>query len=549
LQNFSTGDILTSGMIRALHTSDWHLGSQLYEKDRLEEQKQFLGWLTKTIAEEQINVLVAAGDIFDNRAPSIAAQTLYFEFLAGLLELGQDRPEIFIIAGNHDSPQFLNAPREILSHLRIHIVSTAGDSPEGEVFTIRDTGGKPLLAICAVPFLRERDLRLISDLGSGDDPVAAYREAAAGHFRAAVDLTKRNMPELPVLVMGHLFLGGAALSDNASERLREVGKLSSMPPEMLPSADYYALGHLHRPQCISGMEHCRYSGSPMAMSFNEAEQTKSVTIVEFESPPHQHDPSRSGGPRITCKEVPGFSRLEQIRGNAETIRKRLEEIKAAETGRYSHASSTKLTASAELTATMPLFIEIQLTGSGGGNVQDFWAEIDSLRSEALEKRYSISILAKQDLRDTGATAAAANFTEIRALKPVDVFERKLDEEHIEEEKRNPGTGRRTILGTWIPSCSCWGAKKTGRKKIWRWRKNGKVLLQLLLKRPKAKRQNPRKSLKFWEKTSPRQPPPWRMRSAGFPNLPGPEFPASDFPAPKCPAPPSFSAPPVCSRNR
>jgi exonuclease SbcD len=425
LQNFSTGDILITGMVRALHTSDWHLGSQLYEKDRLEEQKQFLGWLTKTIAEEKIGVLAVAGDIFDNPAPSVAAQILYFEFLAGLLELGQGRPEIFIIPGNHDSPQFLSAPREILSHLRIHIVPAAEPHrPEGEVFAIRDTKGSPLLAVCAVPFLRERDLRLISDLGSGDDPAAAYREAAAGHFRAAVDLAKRSIPEVPVLVMGHLFLGGAVLSDDTSERFREVGKLSFMPPEMLPPADYYALGHLHRPQCIRGMEHCRYSGSPMAMSFSEAEQTKSVTIVEFESASYQYDLFRTGGPRITCKEVPRFSRLERIRGNAETIRQRLEEIKAEKTGQAASASQAA-----------PLFIEIQLTGAAG-NVQDFWAEIDSLRAEALEKRYSFSILAKQDLRDTGAAAAAADFTEIRALKPVDVFERKLDEEHIEGEKRN-----------------------------------------------------------------------------------------------------------------
>jgi exonuclease SbcD len=440
-------------MVRALHTSDWHLGSQLYEKDRLEEQKQFLAWLTKTIAEEKIGVLAVAGDIFDNHAPSLAAQTLYFEFLAGLLELGQARPEIFIIAGNHDSPQFLSAPREILSHLRIHIVSAAGEPPQGEVFAIRDDKNNPLLAVCAVPFLRERDLKLVSDLGSGDDPAAQYREAASAHFRAAVDLAKSSAPEVPVLVMGHLFLGGAALSDDASERLREVGKLSSMPPELLPPADYYALGHLHRPQCVQGLEHCRYSGSPMAMSFSEAGQAKSVTIVEFDSASYQYDLFRSGGPRITLREVPPFSRLEQIRGNDETIRKRLEEIKAFETGRSppsaeqppsaTQSASAEQPASAKLPMTAlsvavlpppPLFIEIQLTACRG-NVQDFWAEIDGLRSEALENRYSFSILAKQDLRDTGDAVAASDLTEIRALKPVDIFERKLDEEHVEGENR------------------------------------------------------------------------------------------------------------------
>jgi exonuclease SbcD len=396
-------------MVKVLHTSDWHLGAQLYEKDRLEEQKLFLHWLHDTIEEEKIHVLVVSGDIFDNYVPSVQAQALYYEFLARLLVLAP-RPEIFITAGNHDSPQFLNAPKELLSHLNIHIVSEIlPDNSDGEIFEIRDEKEKPLLALCAVPFLRERDLKLIVDLGAGDDPVRKYQEAAAAHYSRVLERAKSKIPGLPVLVTGHLFLGGAVLSDDSSERFREVGRLSSMSAELLPRADYYALGHLHRPQNIGGVEYCRYSGSPIAMSFSEAGQQKSVVIAEFESEARQYDLFRPAEPQITLLEIPQWQKLEQIKGDADTIRKRLAEIKAANE---------------------KVFLEIQIT-SCAGNMLDFQAEIDGLRAEILERRYNFSILASKDMRNPLQNEGAGeDVTEVASLKPMDVFMRKLEAEEI-----------------------------------------------------------------------------------------------------------------------
>ncbi|GHV84628.1 nuclease SbcCD subunit D [Spirochaetia bacterium] len=422
-------------MIKALHTSDWHLGAQLYEKDRLEEQRLFLSWLAKTIETEKIRVLVISGDIFDNYAPSVPAQTLYYEFLAGMLKL-KTPLEIFIIAGNHDSPQFLNAPKEILSHLQIHIVSdltldtlpnpdNEGSSLDGfehEIFEIKNEKNIPLLAVCAVPFLRERDLKLITDLGSDSaDAAVKYRDAAAAHYRRVVERARKKIPGVPVLVTGHLFLSGAVLSDDTSERLREVGKLSSLPADMLPEADYYALGHLHRPQCIAGNERRRYSGSPIAMSFSEAGQDKSVVIIEFDSAMGQYDLFSSTEssvlewmPRIELRAIPRFSELEQIRGDTETIRKRLAEIQAADE---------------------KVFIDIQVT-SCAGNIYDFWDEVNNIKAEALEKRSRFSILAAQDKRTAAEnTPLPETLTEVSSLQPVDVFVRKLEAENITEDER------------------------------------------------------------------------------------------------------------------
>jgi exonuclease SbcD len=396
-------------MVKVLHTSDWHLGAQLYEKDRLDEQKLFLSWLHGVIEKEKIHALVVSGDVFDNYVPSVQAQALYYEFLAGLLVL-EARPEIFIIAGNHDSPQFLNAPGALLSHLNIHIVSEiSADKPDGEIFEIRDEKEKPLLALCTVPFLRERDLKLIADLGAGDDPFRKYQEAAAAYYTRMIARAKNKMPGLPVLVMSHLFLEGSVLSDDTSERFREVGRLSSMPAELLPRADYYALGHLHRPQNIGGMEYCRYSGSPIAMSFSEAGQQKSVVIAEFENEACGHDLSRPAELQINLLEIPQWQKLERITGDTQSIRKRLDEIKAANE---------------------KVLLEIQVVSCAGA-ILDFQAEIDGLRAEILEKRYNFSILASRDMRNPlqNVTAGEA-FTEVASLRPMDVFERKLEAEEI-----------------------------------------------------------------------------------------------------------------------
>ena len=114
--------------MKILHTADWHIGRALYGRKRYDECEAFLNWLICTLKKENIEVLLVAGDIFDNAAPSNRAQELYYRFLRQVA----DSPcrHVIIIAGNHDSPSFLNAPKELLKALHVHVVGCISENPE-----------------------------------------------------------------------------------------------------------------------------------------------------------------------------------------------------------------------------------------------------------------------------------------------------------------------------------------------------------------------------------------------------------------------------------
>ena len=197
--------------MKVLHTSDWHLGAVLHNEDRQEEHRQFLSWLLETMESECIDALIVSGDIFDVYAPSTAAQKLYYDFLAGIIRMG-NKPEVFIIAGNHDSRHFLAAPSDILSKLKIHIVSAADtEKLENLIFELNDNSGGTALTVCAIPFLREKDLKISgaalkpdpSGLDGSDSLSAQYNREAAAFYHKVYDTAKTK--KVPVLMTGMLF--------------------------------------------------------------------------------------------------------------------------------------------------------------------------------------------------------------------------------------------------------------------------------------------------------------------------------------------------------
>jgi exonuclease SbcD len=390
--------------IRALHTSDWHLGAQLHEQERVEEHKKFLSWLESLIISERIDVLIIAGDIFDTYAPPVSAQSLYYDFLGALAGMGNTRPEIIIIAGNHDSPLFLGASRDLLSRLKIHVVSPAPGADD-EIFEINNPGPPACagLIVCAIPFLRDRDLKVMADLSARDDISGLYRDAASKRYHEAFARAKKTAPGAPVIMTGHLFMDGGSPSDNYSERVREAGKLSSLPLGLLPDADYFALGHLHRPQAVGGKEHCRYSGSPLAMSFSEAGQVKSVVIAEFER--------GKAKPLIRLKEIPQWQKLEQIKGNPVKIRQRLEEIKNANEN---------------------VWVDI-VVNDFSGEIMGFWNELDAfIASSAKDALYKLLTRRYETEKQGTETEETETFTGISDLDPLLIFKRKLKDENVQD---------------------------------------------------------------------------------------------------------------------
>ena len=153
--------------MRILHTSDWHIGSTLYGRKRYDETQKFLAWLIELIRDEAIDALLVPGDIFDTSTPSYQAQALYYGFLSDVSRKTSCR-QVVITSGNHDSPTFLDAPKPLLNALNVSVVGSISQ-PQDELVELKDAAGVTQALVCAVPFLRERDVRFSEEGESADD--------------------------------------------------------------------------------------------------------------------------------------------------------------------------------------------------------------------------------------------------------------------------------------------------------------------------------------------------------------------------------------------
>ena len=309
--------------MKILHTSDWHLGRTLYGRKRHEEFQALLSWLAETIQQNGIDALLVAGDVFDTSTPSNRAQELYYRFLCQVA--ASSCQHVVIIAGNHDSPSFLDAPRELLKALDVHVIGSACEMPEDEVLMLRNEQGAPELIVCAVPYLRDRDIRSAEAGESVEDKERKLIEGIRDHYAAVAAIAERKRGELgvdiPIVAMGHLFTAGGQTIDGDGVRELYIGSLAHVAAGIFPACiDYLALGHLHVPQKVSGSETMRYSGSPLPMCFGEAGQRKSVCLVEFQG----------AAASVQLIDVPVFQRLERITGDWESISSRILELSKAD---------------------------------------------------------------------------------------------------------------------------------------------------------------------------------------------------------------------------
>lgn len=310
--------------MKILHTSDWHIGRTLYGRKRYEEFEAFLTWLSETIQENAIDVLLVAGDVFDTSAPSNRAQELYYRFLCRVA--ASSCRHVVIVAGNHDSPSFLNAPKQLLKALDVHVVGSSTESPEDEVLVLRNEHDTPELIVCAVPYLRDRDLRLAEAGESIEDKERKLIEGIRNHYASVAALAELKREELgtniPIVATGHMFTAGGKTVDGDGVRELYIGSLAHVAAGIFPACfDYLALGHLHVPQTVNSSETMRYSGSPLPMGFGEAKQQKSVCQVIF-------DPigSKNTAASVELIDVPVFQKLECVKGDWSGISKRILEL-------------------------------------------------------------------------------------------------------------------------------------------------------------------------------------------------------------------------------
>lgn len=298
--------------MRVLHTSDWHLGQRLVNLERTEEHQHFLDWLLQTIEQEQVEVLLMAGDVFDTGAPSNTALKQYYTFLTRVC--ATCCRHIIITGGNHDSVSTLNAPKDLLECFNIKVIGGASDNPLDELLELRDADGKLELVVCAVPFLRDRDVRLSVAGESYEERQQRIRQGIAAHYAAFVPHVQPYKTQgIPVVAMGHLFAAGGSASE--SEKEIHVGNLGQIGADQFPHEfDYVALGHLHRPQQVNKTHHIRYSGSPIPLSFSEVTDKKMVYVLDFE------DGQLTGLKEIA---IPVCRKLVRFKGELEEVKQKI----------------------------------------------------------------------------------------------------------------------------------------------------------------------------------------------------------------------------------
>lgn len=309
--------------MKILHTSDWHLGRSLLGRKRYEEFAAFLVWLGDIVEQEEIEVLLVSGDIFDNNTPSNRAQELYYRFLYRVAQ--SSCRHVILTAGNHDSPSFLDAPREVLRFINVYVVGSIGEDCADEVILLRDANGEPELIVCAVPYLRDRDIRNVDTGESLEDKERKIIEGIREHYHQVCALAEQMRDSIgkpiPIVGMGHLFAAGGSSVKGDGVKDLYVGSLAHVGIDVFPSTiDYLALGHLHTAQLVGGNECYRYSGAPLAMGFSDAGQEKCVCKVEL----------LENGPMVTALPVPVFQVLQSITGDWTAISEGLQKLIAAE---------------------------------------------------------------------------------------------------------------------------------------------------------------------------------------------------------------------------
>ncbi len=319
--------------MKILHTSDWHLGRTLYGKKRYTEFQLFLDWMLQTIMLEKPDILLIAGDIFDTTTPSNKTQELYYQFLCNV-SINTNCRHIVIIGGNHDSPTLLNAPGTILKQLKIHVVGKMMDRIEDELLVLNDANDNIIALICAVPYLRDSDLRLVEDNESGKDKSQKLVDGIKEHYTKICDLAIRKREQLgtniPIIGLGHLFASGGKAGDGVRELY--IGTLAHFNAAEFPTGiDYLALGHLHIPQIVNNQEHIRYSGSPLAMGFGEVNQQKIILSIEFD---------KQYISQISSIAIPKFQELARISGNIEELIAQLAALITSQTSVWVEASYT-----------------------------------------------------------------------------------------------------------------------------------------------------------------------------------------------------------------
>ncbi len=298
--------------MRIVHTADWHVGRVWKSLNRLDEMSAVLDHLAGFLEQERIDLLLMAGDVFENGSPTAEAERLVFQFFK---RAGRAGVQSIVIAGNHDSPVRLEAWGQLAELVGVQSIGKPRPADKGGVRVIATRGGETAV-VAALPFAPVRTWVSALELAGAD---ITARSCYAAMFRQAVArLSASFRPDAVNLLTAHTHMEGAIISD--SERRVHLGEEWAAAPAAMPAtAQYVALGHIHLPQRMTAAPApTYYAGSPLQLDFAEVGQRKVFLLVEA----HPGRPVRieeipyEGGKPLQDLTLT----LEQIEGQRDSLR-------------------------------------------------------------------------------------------------------------------------------------------------------------------------------------------------------------------------------------
>ncbi|MEZ9634474.1 exonuclease subunit SbcD [Vibrio cyclitrophicus] len=396
--------------MKILHTSDWHLGQNFYNKSRKNEHERFLQWLLEQVTDHDIDAIIVAGDIFDTSTPPSYAREMYNKFVVDSNKIGC---QLVLLGGNHDSVSVLKETQQLLKYMGADVIPNTNEDHATQVVELKGKGGEVEALVCAIPFIRPRDV-LTSQAGvSGVERQKQLGDAIKQHYKDVYDaaVEKRdifaNRDTMPIIATGHLTAMGVKQSDSVRDIY--VGNLDGFAADGFPNADYIALGHIHRPQVVAKREHIRYCGSPIPLSFDELKSQKQVCVVEFVE----------GERTISQLSVPTFQLLAEIKGDLSEIESQLNQYIGLEEGQ-----------------SVWLSIEVQ--------AQDYLSDLQE-RMRALTEDLNVEVLQLRRARERRNQSLEQESAETLAeLTPIDVFEKRIALEEFESDTEKARLERMTV---------------------------------------------------------------------------------------------------------
>jgi exonuclease SbcD len=286
--------------MRILHTSDWHVGKTLRGASRLDEHRAVLAEIATIAAEEQVDLVLVTGDLFESAAPTPDAQRVVWDALLALRATGA---RVIAIGGNHDNQYALDAWSPVFAAAGITLRGHATRPELGGVVELGTEAGERAHVVL-LPFVSQRYAIRTEQMLELDAAQAAGLYAERMRLLIAA-LSAGFRPDTVNLVAAHCFVRGGTLGGGERDA-QTIFDYSIEGLHFPKRANYIALGHLHRTQRMAAPAPAWYAGSPIQVDFGEEQDVKHVLLVDAEA----------GVPaRVTTRELTSPWTLRTVRGS------------------------------------------------------------------------------------------------------------------------------------------------------------------------------------------------------------------------------------------